>query len=489
MSRLLIIDDDVQLCKALSLVIQRMGHECDCAHTLAQAFAMLERNVYEVAILDIRLPDGNGLEALPLIRESECYPEVIILSGSSDPDGAELAIRSGAWNYIAKPPTLHKIQLPVQRAIEYYEKKKHTLHPLLLKREGIVGSGRRLLSCLELTAQAAGSDCNVLITGETGTGKELFARAIHANSSRAGKPFIVVDCGALPENLVESTLFGHEKGAFTGADRSTTGLLRLAHEGTLFLDEIGELPMSIQKSFLRVLQYRRFRPVGGSGEVYSDFRLVAATNRDLEAMVNTWKFRQDLLFRLRTITINVPPLRERVKDIKILAHHFIDQITQTTGMPRKGFSSEFFDVLHDYSWPGNVRELMHAVEHALTAAGDDPILYPRHLPLDIRVQLARDTLEREADKPGPRRREERAPAALRLPTEATLHDLRTLKDHRNEAISLVERDYLEVLMRETEWDIPKACDVSGLSRQRLYALLKQYGISRERSAPPDTVRE
>ncbi len=489
MSRLLIIDDDVQLCKALSLVIQRMGHECDCAHTLAQAFSLLERNVYEVAILDIRLPDGNGLEALPRIRESECYPEVIILSGSSDPDGAELAIRSGAWNYIPKPPTLNKIQLPVQRAIEYYEKKKNTRHPKILKREGIVGESRRLLNCLELMAQASGSDCNVLITGETGTGKELFARAIHANSPRAGKPFIVVDCGALPENLVESILFGHEKGSFTGADRSTMGLLRQAHEGTLFLDEVGELPMSIQKSFLRVLQNRRFRPVGGLNEVYSNFRLVAATNRDLEAMVSTWKFRQDLLFRLRTITISVPPLRERVGDVQILAHHFIHQTTQNRSIARKGFSSEFFDVLQEYSWPGNVRELLHAIEHALAAAGSDTILYPRHLPVEIRAQLARDSLERKTDGPELRHvsKPRPTPAGSGLLADATLLTLPTLKDHRNTAIAQVEREYLELLMHETKWDIPKACDISGLSRQRLYALLKQYAIGREREAPLDAV--
>ena len=482
MARLLIIDDDVQLCKALALVIKKMGHECDCAHTLEQAFILLDRTVYEVAILDIRLPDGNGLEALPRIRESECYPEVIILSGSSDPDGAELAIRSGAWSYIPKPPTLNKIQLPVQRAIEYYEKKQHTRHPKILKREGIVGESRRLVSCLELMAQASGSDCNVLITGETGTGKELFARAIHANSPRAAKPFIVVDCGALPENLVESTLFGHEKGSFTGADRASIGLLRQAHEGTLFLDEVGELPMSTQKSFLRVLQSRRFRTVGGAKEVGSDFRLVAATNRDLEAMVAVWNFRQDLLFRLRTITIDIPPLRERARDIKILAHHFIDQMTRSKEISRKGFSPEFFDTLVEHSWPGNVRELMHAIEHALTAVGDEPILYPRHLPVGIRAQLARDTLERKDLQQEHGHQHHDATAhngGLNRLHNGPVHELPTLKEHRNMVISQVERDYLEHVMGETGWNVPQACEISGLSRQRLYALLKQHGITRE----------
>jgi len=478
MAHLLIVDDDVQLCKALSQVVSRMGHEAHSAQTLQQAFALLENQAYQVVILDIRLPDGNGLEALPRIRESASSPEVIILSGSSDPDGAELAIRSGAWSYITKPPTLNKIQLPVQRAVEYWTKKQSNMQPRLLKRDQIVGESRAVQHCLEMVAQAAGSDCNVLITGETGTGKELFARAIHDNSPRANKAFVVVDCGALPENLVESILFGHEKGAFTGADRASRGLLLQAAGGTLFLDEVGELPMSIQKAFLRVLQNRRFRPVGGVHETGSDFRLVAATNRNLEALVQTWNFRQDLLFRLRTITIDLPPLRERPGDIKRIAGHVLDSLTRSQGVARKGFSSEFFDVLNQYRWPGNVRELAHAMEHALAASSGESILYPRHLPVEIRAQLARNQIEGAQGKRhgGGQHHDHEHGAEYGQGSEQML--LKSLSEHRSMVMAQVERDYLETLMDVTDWNIPKSREISGLSRQRLYALLKRYGITR-----------
>lgn len=468
MARLLIIDDDVQLCRALSLVISTMGHSPDSAQTLEQGAVLLERNDYQVVILDIRLPDGDGLEALPAIRESKSSPEVIILSGNTDPDGAELAIRSGAWSYIAKPPTLNKIQLPVQRAIEYWEKKQQNLQPRLLERENIIGDSRAIRHCLKIVAQAAGSDCNVLITGETGTGKELFARAIHANSTRAMSPFVVVDCGALPETLVESMLFGHKKGAFTGADRTTEGLLRQAAGGTLFLDEVGELPMSIQKSFLRVLQNKRFRPVGGVEEITSDFRLVAATNRDIEAMVATWQFRQDLLFRLRTLTIDLPPLRERKGDVKRIACHYLEQCAMKNGQQPKGFSPEFFETLEQYPWPGNVRELLHAIEHTLAASTGESILYPRHLPVEIRARLARNMIQTTNEDSHP-------PHSLPCVSHSSLPPL---KEHRAAILAQVETEYLSQLMHMTQWCIKDACDISGLSRQRLYALLKQHGISR-----------
>jgi DNA-binding NtrC family response regulator len=462
---------------------------------------ILRRTPVDVVILDIRLPDGNGLDALPRIRESEHSPEVIILSGSSDPDGAELAIRSGAWSYITKPPTLNKIQLPVQRAVEYHEKKKSQKPPVLLRRESIVGESRAMQQCLELVAQAAATEANALISGETGAGKEVFARAIHDNSNRAERPFVVVDCAALPENLVESMLFGHERGAFTGADRTATGLVRQAHGGTLFLDEVGELPLTIQKAFLRVLQTRRFRPVGGAKEVESDFRLVTATNRNLEEMVHRWTFRQDLLFRLRTIAIDLPPLRDRPSDIKPLTYHFIDHLCQKKSLPRKGFSNEFLEALHGHHWPGNVRELIHALEHALAAATDDPLLQPRHLPVDIRARLARNLLEdqdslgEQDDHPAeprdvPLASDEPPPGTEPKPAHPPddgrcSHSLPEngplppLKEHRAQVLAQIERDYLERLMAQTGWDIPAACETAGLSRQRLYALLKEHGLRRD----------
>jgi two-component system NtrC family response regulator len=257
------------------------------------------------------MPDGNGLDYLPSLREASSSPEVIIITGAGDPDGAELAIKSGAWDYVQKGATSIKdMMLPLTRAMEYIKEKRTKRPPIVLKRAGIAGDSRAIRECLDLVSQAASSQTSVLLTGETGTGKELFARAIHENSSRASKSMVVVDCTALPDTLVEGLLFGHEKGAFTGADKTQEGLIQQADGGTLFLDEIGELPLTVQKTFLRVFAGTPFSTDGGQKERESDFRLVAATNRDLEQMVREGQFRQDLLYRLKAFSIELPPLRE-----------------------------------------------------------------------------------------------------------------------------------------------------------------------------------
>ena len=259
-----------------------------------------------------------------------------------------------------------------------------------MERKDIIGSSKRLDDSFELLAQAAQSDVNVLITGESGTGKELFAKAIHGNSQRARGNFVIVDCTALPETLVESVLFGHARGSFTGAYVSQDGLVKQADKGTLFLDEIGELPLSIQKSFLRVIQEHRFRPVGGSQEISSDFRLVGATNRSLDDLVKQGLFREDLLFRLRSLVIELPPLREYREDIKEMTLHYMGVLCQRFGLEPKGFSQEFWNTVSNYKWPGNVRELIQALEKALLAAKEEPILYPLHLPTYIRIHVARN---------------------------------------------------------------------------------------------------
>jgi two-component system NtrC family response regulator len=317
-------------------------------------------------------------------------------------------------------------------------------------------------ACLYILGQAAGSDASVLITGETGTGKELLARAIHENSPRAGKNFVVVDCAALPETLVESILFGYEKGAFTGADKDTEGLVSLSRNGTLFLDEIGELPLGIQKAFLRVLQERRFRPVGSKKEVESDFRVVASTNRNLDEMVDQKRFRQDLLFRLRTLTIELPPLRERKKDIRDLVLYHHARLSERYGIGSKQFSPEFLDALAAYHWPGNVRELVNALERSLAVARQEPTLFPKHLPTHIRIHLARAGATKER-------------AEIRE-TEDTAQ-LTTLRVFREKVLQEAERQYLEDLMNLTGGNIKEACRISCLSRPRLYALVKKYKIS------------
>ena len=465
MANILIIDDEVQLCKALSLAITQMGHVTDTAHFLRQGVEMASRGDYDVVILDIRLPDGNGLEALPRIRECPGHPEVIILSGYTDPDGAETAIRSGAWSYIPKPPTLSRIKLPVERALEYHREKQSRTRSICLNRQGIIGSSRAMTSCLESVARAAGTDANILITGETGTGKELIARAVHANSRRANAPFVVVDCASLAETLVESTLFGHEKGAFTGADRRNSGLIAQADGGTLFLDEVGEMPISLQKSFLRVLQEHRFRTVGGNTETVSNFRLVAATHRDLEAMVETWKFRQDLLFRIRTITIDVPPLRDRGNDLAELTSHFIDTLTRNLELSGTTCSPEFIRALTEHSWPGNVRELINVLESTLAGAGNAPVLYPAHLPVRLRVRMAQKELGRQENEPASTRHSRNASSSLP-----------PFREYKAGALEELEASYLSDLIYISRGDVTMACSISGLSRARVYALLKKHAL-------------
>ncbi|MFW5792283.1 MAG: sigma-54-dependent transcriptional regulator [Desulfohalobiaceae bacterium] len=468
MANVLIIDDDQMLCSALAAVIGKMGHVPSVAFTLKQGIKKALTEPYEVVILDVWLPDGNGLEAIPEIREAASAPEVIILTGAADPDGAELATRSGAWDYLTKPPALSKIKLSVQRAVDYHRERKSKQPFMALRRNGIIGDTQALRNCLNTVAQAASTDSNVLITGETGTGKELFARAIHDNSHRADQPFVVVDCASLPEKLVESVLFGHERGAFTGADRKSEGLIKQADKGTLFLDEVGELPIQLQKTFLRVLQEHCFRSVGGRKEVCSDFRLVAATNRSLEKMIEEWTFREDLFFRLRTIHIELPPLREMKADIRELTCFTINEYCQRLNIERKGYSPEFLDSLFEYSWPGNVRELISALEHAVSMAGVEPILMPRHLPMEIRVQLARASLTREHPQAA-------APVSRRLDPDR----FPKLKDFRAEAVAELERQYLTELMAVTGGRIRQACEVADLSRARLYALLNAHNVSRE----------
>ncbi|MCD6152068.1 MAG: sigma-54-dependent Fis family transcriptional regulator [Deltaproteobacteria bacterium] len=468
MAKILIVDDEEMMCATLSTLVERKKHVATSAMTLREGIDLAARDDFDVVFLDVKMPDGNGLDALPVIEASPSNPEVIIMTGFGDPNGAELAIKCGAWDYIEKGFSIKEITLSLKRALQYRKEKQEAQHkrkPVQLKRENIIGNSPALNKCLDLVAQAAESDVNIFITGETGTGKELFARAIYENSLRSQEDFVVVDCTSLPETLVESLLFGHEKGSFTGADRAQNGLVRQAHKGTLFLDEIGELPMSLQKSFLRVLQEHRFRPVGANKEVESNFRLIAATNRDLDAMVETGDFRNDLLFRLRTFIIELPPLRERREDIKELTRYHIDKFCNQYGLPAKGFSPEFLETLISYPWPGNVRELVNTLERSLTTARFDQTLYPKHLPNYVRVHVRR--AEMEADS-----------KTATVDNHEIIRSLPKLQDFRDTIYAQAEKEYLLELMEVTQENIPEACRISGLSQSRLYALLKKNAVSR-----------
>lgn len=468
MPNILIIDDDDMMCTTLSSLVERKGHNAVSTMTLTEGIAAAAEKDFDVVFLDVKMPDGNGLEALAKIEASPSSPEVIIMTGFGDPNGAELAIKSGAWDYIEKGFSIKEITLSLERALQYRKEKKEVYQArkaATLKRDDIIGNSVALKSCLDLVAQSAESDANVFITGETGTGKELFARAVHQNSRRSKNNFVVVDCTSLPETLVESLLFGHEKGSFTGADKAQDGLVRQANGGTLFLDEVGELPLSLQKAFLRVLQEHRFRPLGSNHEVESDFRLVAATNRDLDEMVKQGKFRSDLLFRLRSFIIELPPLRERREDIKALSRFHIDKFCERYGLPTKGFSPEFMETLTSYSWPGNVREFVNTIDRTLATARFEQTLFPKHLPSHIRVQVAQSSLET-------------VPQQGSEAVENKVQRLPKLQEFRDTIYAQAEKQYLQDLMDVSAKDIPEACRISGLSQSRLYALLKKYAISR-----------
>lgn len=467
MARILVVDDEETICQTLTFVGQRAGHETVCARTLASGLQKATAEDFDVVLLDVRMPDGNGLEMLPKLAQTPSSPEIIIMTGFGDAQGAEMALNSGAWDYIEKGAPTKDITLSLMRALEY-RKQKLSLKQndvVALKRDNIIGSSPSLTRCLDQVARAAASDTTVLILGETGCGKELFARAVHQNSKRADRQFVVVDCASLPETLAESILFGHEKGAFTGAEKASVGLIGEADGGTLFLDEVGELPLTVQKAFLRVLQERRYRPVGGHRELESDFRLVAATNRNLDQMSEAGQFRSDLLFRLRSFVINLPPLRKRSEDIKELARHYMDMFCERNGMSPKGSCPDFMETLLAYDWPGNIREFVNTIERAVISARSEPVLFAQHLPTSLRIKVAQSAVRRSATSEAPC--EELSPGTLNK-----------LKDFRESVYSKAEKQYLQELMTLAKNDIPSACCLSGLSQSRLYALLKTHDLHR-----------
>lgn len=461
MAKLLIIDDDPKIRLFLSDILEGWGHFCSQAGTAEHGKSLAFSIDHDVILLDLDLPDKNGLQILPDLTRAPSNPEIIIITGTGDISGAKLAFKYGAWDYIQKPFTIDEVSLPITRALEYRKEKNGPNIPVALKRQEIVGESNAIKNCLDEVARAACSNASVLITGETGTGKELFAKAIHTNSKRADGSFIAVDCGAIPETLGEESFFGHEKGAFTGADSKRDGIIRQADGGTLFLDEIGDLPMSIQKSLLRSLQEKSIRPLGGK-EIFVDFRLVAATNRDLVKLVEENKFREDLFFRIRGIEIKLPPLLSRGEDVREIALKKIPQICSQNGTEVKGISPEFLDVLTAHIWPGNVRELINVLEFACAAAGNDPILHPKHLPPEYRAALlAIDSNQNIVE--------------TLLEAEIIDHAEKfpKLSCHRARA----EKKYFEMLIKKAKGNREDACRIAGISQARLYGILKKYNLS------------
>jgi two-component system response regulator PilR (NtrC family) len=388
-SRVLVVDDERSMRELLSIVLRRDGHEVLLAEDGAAAIDLLKRERVDILITDIRMPQMTGVDVLREAKRID--PEIItlVMTAFASTDTAVEALRLGAADYVNKSPSAaNELRLRVRKELE---RRRLQRENVLLKRAlqtshqfaNIIGRSDSMLSVFQLVETIAPTNSTVLITGESGTGKELVARAIHFNSLRKDRPFVAVNCGALPETLLDSELFGHMRGAFTGADTNKKGLIEVAEKGTIFLDEIGEMSPQVQVKLLRVLQERKFRRLGGTEEVEADIRVITATNRDLSKMVAEGQFREDLFYRINVIPIRLPALRERGEDIPLLAEHFVARFASQMGKPVLGISGAAIAALQTYAWPGNIRELENAMERAV-ALERTPSVLAESLPEGVR---------------------------------------------------------------------------------------------------------
>ena len=454
-ARVLIVDDEEDMLYACRRILSGGEMEVVTESRGEAGLSRLGDGRFDVMLVDLVMPGMGGLEVLDLAKRQSPETEVIVLTGYPTVETAVDAVKKGAFSYITKPFTPEQVRMTVstallQKSLREENERLRAYNRRRLERCEMIGESRPFLEALELIHKAAESDCNVLILGETGTGKEMAAQAIHALSDRRDMPFVPLDCGALSETLLESELFGHEKGAFTGAERRREGLLEYASSGTVFLDEIGEMPTRMQVSLLRVIQERHFRRVGGNQLVTTDARILAATNRDPEAEVRNKTFREDLYFRLNVLSIVMPSLRERPDDIPALAAHFIEQFGKKKKTAVVGVEPDALSRLRAYPWPGNVRELQNVIERAtLLAEGD-------------RITLA--SLPKEITGGGGA-----APSTPEVSGE--------FQQQKRDVIEAFERDYLATLMTETGGNVRQAARVAGMPRSSMQRLLKKHGFS------------
>ena len=476
MAHILLIDDDPVFRETVKDILIELGYDCQAYGSLEDGKNAALETTFELILLDIFLPDGNGLDEIENFKNGPSKPQVIVITAHGNPEEAAGAIEHGAWDYLEKPVNIETIKLLLTRALRFrrYQSKNSGYH--LIQKDPIIGLSPGIKNCLKQVEKVAKSNTSVLITGETGTGKELFARTLHQNSHRAFHKFVVLDCAGLKETLAESALLGHCKGAFTDARQDRTGLIKLADRGTLFLDEIGELPLSLQKLLLRVLQEKTFLPLGGEQEQSSDFRLIAATNKDLKQMVARHEFREDLFYRIFAFPIHLPPLRERINDIELLAEYFIAKRCHEYGLAKKRLSRELLRVLARFPWPGNVRELINVMDVALKNGYFESTLLPQHLPTGIRAEVIKSDI-------GKGSKQFTEPSDPTLPCahcsswlNAYMGDLPTLKSIREKTVGCMEKAYLSLLLHKSNHNPQRACSMAGLSRARLYELLKKHGL-------------
>jgi two-component system, NtrC family, response regulator HydG len=440
--RILIVDDEQVVRDSLRSWFREEGYAAESAGSGPEALTRLAEHPWDLFILDVKMPGMDGLELQRRIKEVCPSAVIIIMTAYASVDTAVTAMKEGAHDFISKPfdpDDLHRIvkNALARRELQQENARLKTNIDEMWKFDEIVGMSPQIRGVLELVKSVAEADSTVLIRGESGTGKELVARAIHAHSKRRYMPIVIVNCGALPEGVLESELFGHERGAFTGAQYRHKGKFELADGGTIFLDEIGDISAKTQMDLLRVLEEKAVYRVGGSQRIAVDFRVVAATNRELESMVADRAFREDLYYRLNVFTIRIPPLRERREDIPILAEHFLSRFCRAMNKKPKSFAPAVLGMMSQHDWPGNVRELQNAIERAVVISRGERIT-PDDLP---RVGLA-----------------------------AASGNVRTLAD--------AERQQIEVVLVETDWNISQAARILDIDRVTLYNKIKRYGLTR-----------
>ncbi|MBI3592590.1 MAG: sigma-54-dependent Fis family transcriptional regulator [Nitrospirae bacterium] len=444
--RLLIVEDEEALCESLKRVFVRKGYEVDTASSAESALGIFEDRHYGLIISDIILPGMSGIELLKKIKESLPEQIVIIMTAYASLETAVEALRAGAYDYVVKPVIHEEIKQIVKNALS---QRALQAEKVLLRREierqydfsRIIGESPAIQKIISEVKKIADARSNVLLLGETGTGKELIARAIHFNSSRADKPFIPINCSAIPENLLESELFGHVKGAFTGAVTLKKGLFEEANGGTVFLDEIGDLSVGLQSKLLRVLEDHQIRPVGGTQSIKIDLRFISATNRNIENAVKDGSFREDLFYRINVITIKIPPVRERKEDIESLVRHLIQKYSGELGKAVKGIDDEALKSLVSYHWPGNVREIQNIIERAILIA-DDGMIHAEHLPEGIRQERP------------------------------------FLRDSLDEKLSIEDYTKMFIQKYQAEYTEQQLADMLGITRKSLWEKRKRWGINR-----------
>ena len=472
METILIVDDDDQLRKSFYKLLSEEGYAAQSAASGEAALEMIHKRLPDLVIADIRLPGINGLETFRAIHKIEPKLPIIIMTAYGTTETAIEATKMGAFDYILKPFEIPDMLAVIKQALEagrfMRTPVKMNVSPDEAAREGIVGQSKPMQDVYKSIGRVSTADATVLIRGESGTGKELVARAIYQHSLRAEKPFLVINCVAIPENLLESELFGYEKGAFTGAAHRRVGKIEQAHGGTVFLDEIGDMPFSIQAKILRMLQEKSIERLGGRQTIPVDVRIIAATNRDLEAALNQGRFREDLYYRLKVVTISLPPLRERREDIALLTNYFLSLYTAELNMSNPGITQEALKTVQERQWPGNVRELANTVKKAL--------IFNRGTPVRSEDILQALSGEKTPDSRHPHEAEE----VIRQWMRASI----TSEDESGTFESIMDR-FAEILIGEalnmTEGNRSQAARLLGLSRPTLHSKIDKYGLKFETS--------